>query len=527
MVAEAASKLEAKKANALLVGIGDLATLRPGATKRLTFVFRAATRADDPAAFLKHFKTILAAGPPKRTLPLDAMEAIGVTIERASLRSVGEAGRLLDSVDEMLDAIARHTPPGVPADLAPFLKAVKRAEDAAAFIDGVSRLIGGLAEPGAGLPKASLARIGERLGKMPRGKIQDFIDGAARLVAERPGAVRRLSHLLEAATKVDNPSVFLDQVRRISDALGDADELVGKIGRKTGRQSGATASAYVEKLVDVLEQTPRRPDLKGVSDPLEDLLSASTKRADPVGYLDAARALYTRRISLNALTVLARKADAGSIDLAWLRSKNLDNWLLDFLGRNPRTSWGTFKRASRIGAKAGDPVVIRARSKLRGLAGEFAATLPLTTGQLATNNRIIDLVPEVGVAGTILDYLAETADGVFRRLEIKAWSKSYWEKIYFAINNMFASPKIYQEQVKKPLDSLRRMLGQLKAGRDALGASPILALSDEFQKLAPDTRRSLVKFIMTNAPPGTQIVWLDAAQIRMVANDLARQLDIP
>jgi hypothetical protein len=525
-VADAARKMEPAKADSFLRAIKDTADLRPDSVKRLTGAFRAAARADDPGAFLHRLQGIMVSGPPGQALPIDTLDSIVTQVERVSRTSSAAAREMLDTVDSMLGRFATRVPPGAPVELAPLLRAIERADDPAAYLHGMRGLVEGLSHPECKLSKAALSRIGERVNTMPRTRVQAFVDAAGALVQERPRQVAHLAALIETAAKVDAPGNFLAKVGRFADSVAHVEDLVAQVGRKTQRLSGERASAFLDKLVEFASQASRRADAVGGFDPIDVLIAASTRKADPVAFLDVAGELYRRRISMSALRVLARKAEAGKIDLIWLHSRKVDDWLLDFLGRNPRTSWRTFQAAGASGAKG--PTIARAKSRLRGLAGEFAPELPLTTGQLAVNQRVIDLTSEVTVRGTILDYLALTDDGLLRGLEVKAWTAGYWQTIIYAIERRDDVLLKETKEVLEPLASLERLFKQLRAAREATGASPILALSDEFAKIQPpEMRKMLLDLITDNAPAGTRIAWLNDAEIRKVANELARQLGIP
>ena len=284
---------------------------------------------------------------------------------------------------------------------------------------------------------------------------------------------------------------------------------------------------YLRKVGDVLEQTPRRGRIEGALDPLDRLIEASARKADPMAFLDDALALYGRKgVSVEALTVLAEKARNRRIDLGWLRGRTqLDDWLLDFLARNNKTPWRSLRRASL--PNASDFELRYARGAVRGKAGEFLPLLPLTQGELAVRSGIIDYQPELQIQGGVVDYVALAADGRLHGVEIKAWGSRYCGEVASALQYHVTRNLADPDSLAR-LESLDRLVNQLWAmANSANGVPPVLVMSDALLRLSQRRQTLLRAHILLRGPPGTQIIFISEDEIKMISREFQRQLDIP
>jgi hypothetical protein len=180
------------------------------------------------------------------------------------------------------------------------------------------------------------------------------------------------------------------------------------------------------------------------------------------------------------------------VDLGWLSSTGLTAEDLHFLAKDKMTNWRSFQKAA---AEPGNLVEqIRARSRLRGIAGELVterAAHKLFPGYRITGRQV------VLEGGSIVDFELVAVDGsLHHAVEVKGWTVDTWRKALKAWEaSREAMIKLDAEQ-ERLVRQLRGLIKQMKdAARDPRG-KPFLICSDKLNEAA---KVKLGNFLRQNA----------------------------
>lgn len=171
----------------------------------------------------------------------------------------------------------------------------------------------------------------------------------------------------------------------------------------------------------------------------DDVAMAALRRAadavDPVAFLKNIDWVMTYKgIKVDARRALVRQAvmRENPLDLAWLRTTELADDMLEFMAIDPATNWATFMKVSKkpsdyfpsaLKKKLGKDDYAQAGAKLRGVAGEMMFVVDKVP--LPGDFKIV--ARQVDALGKKIDFGLENAAGHPALLEVKAWNAQRWE----------------------------------------------------------------------------------------------------
>ncbi|HSP78245.1 MAG TPA: hypothetical protein VLQ93_06930, partial [Myxococcaceae bacterium] len=263
-------------------------------------------------------------------------------------------------------------------------------------------------------------------------------------------------------------------------SLGERSEAWARAWSAVARRAAALPAKEAREYLEAVEslRAAARPAAESA---VAELLRGSGKmtRQQPSLFLQEAEWLVRRPgLEEEALTVLARKAGKGVLNLRWLGSTKLTAEDLNFLARDEMTPWKTFKDA--VEQPGNLNLQLQARRALRGIAGE-----------METERSAQKLIPGYKVSGRqvtmedghIIDFdLEAAADGTVRRaLEVKGWTADTWRRALKAWKLDAAGAQLDPRQ-KQLLRQLKRLVEQLKDAAQAPRGKPFLVITDELDQ---------------------------------------------
>jgi hypothetical protein len=248
--------------------------------------------------------------------------------------------------------------------------------------------------------------------------------------------------------------------------------------------------------------------------------SGATGLAEPAKYLKDAEWLVRHpKLAPEALSVLARKASMGKVDLEWLSSTTLTADDLNFLAKDKNTPWELFKQAAQ--EPGNRTVQMRARARLRGIAGELVAgrsTHRLFPGYRLTGRQV------AVEGGTIIDFELVAADGSVRHaVEVKGWTNATWRQALDAWDAARSDPTKLDAHQRLLVKQLRNAIKQLNNAAKGSRGPPILICSD---KLKGAAKRGLERLLSDEAP-STQLRHIEEVDMLATTRRLRAAFKLP
>ncbi|MFI9387426.1 DUF4157 domain-containing protein [Kutzneria sp. NPDC052558] len=339
------------------------------------------------------------------------------------------------------------------------------------------------------------------------------------------------SRLLSTLTAAGQRTAAAERVVPLLQQIAARDAQAAKHVTAVLRAAAELAPASVDAFLSAIEQVLRaRPALEAE---LTGFLRAATREGNPIAYLADVRWLVSQHaISDDAVRVFAQKAPTRyAVDLAWLRTTGLTPQDISRLGADPITKWNEFRRAALAAADLSIPLadrrelVIRALTKTRGIAAELAVDEQEAAGGIVPGHRISGKQVEMG--DSIIDFeVAPTGrTGQTRGFEVKGHNLNRWRELMNAWDRRAATDLTNTERgFLRNLAGIGRQLADAAAARG--GRAPFLGVTSQLN--AP-TRARLTAWLATEAPPGTQLIFVDEARIQAVYKRLqtALHLEVP
>jgi hypothetical protein len=289
------------------------------------------------------------------------------------------------------------------------------------------------------------------------------------------------------------------------------------VARRAAELPAERARAYLVAVESL--STSARPAAKPA---LAEVLrgSGATGLAEPAKYLKDAEWLVRHpKLAPEALSVLARKASMGKVDLEWLSSTTLTADDLNFLAKDKNTPWELFKQAAQ--EPGNRTVQMRARARLRGIAGELVAgrsTHRLFPGYRLTGRQV------AVEGGTIIDFELVAADGSVRHaVEVKGWTNATWRQALDAWDAARSDPTKLDAHQRLLVKQLRNAIKQLNNAAKGSRGPPILICSD---KLKGAAKRGLERLLSDEAP-STQLRHIEEVDMLATTRRLRAAFKLP
>lgn len=205
-------------------------------------------------------------------------------------------------------------------------------------------------------------------------------------------------------------------------------------------------------------------------------LLVDAMRADDalVALAEGERLLANTGLSDEAVMVLAKKAGANRLDVAWFNELDLDVKKLDFIARDKGAPWRLFKRAWENPWNT--ELQEQAEKALRGYAGEMLAEELIP--ELLPRYRIASRQQKMG--SSIIDFLLKEPGRLGRTpgLEVKAWHKDMWDAIGSGLYKRRVSHQAMEDVEALGLEWLDDLSTQLNNAKAATKAEPFLVMSN-------------------------------------------------
>ena len=319
-----------------------------------------------------------------------------------------------------------------------------------------------------------------------------------------------ITTLREAGASTEVAERVFKQLQELASKSKDMARAQGALARRAEAMAPAAAADYMNAIERALQVRPGATEIAG-------FLRASTRAPDPIAFLGDVEWLLARRgVGLEAVEALGNKAADKMLDLAWLRTTQLTDRDLSFLGRNPQTWWKSLRDA------AIDPTkehVIVAQLAIRGASAEIV--VQRTAKELFPGFRITG--QQVEVEGGVMDYRLTATDGLGKQYgaEVKGWTKNTWSEALSGYRARLTgiATKI-EEKAARKIDG---MLRQLKNARTATNNDPFLVISDAIKEKDKLALEALLKA----EAPGTQIKTVSEEAILETGRQLRTALGIP
>src|SRR5204862_271648 len=111
------------------------------------------------------------------------------------------------------------------------------------------------------------------------------------------------------------------------------------VARRAARLAPTEVNLFLKRVAAVLDTR------KALAGKLGGFLRYAMRADDALKALEQVEVLAARAgLSDEAIEVLAKKAGAGSVDVEWLNSLDMDLSRLDFMARDPNAPWRPFRR---------------------------------------------------------------------------------------------------------------------------------------------------------------------------------------
>jgi hypothetical protein len=330
-------------------------------------------------------------------------------------------------------------------------------------------------------------------------------------------AARALGGLRGAGLATQQAEKTLQALKLLAAESPEMARAYNAVARRAAALPADKAQAYlaaVEKL---------RTSARGTAKPvLAQLLrrSGAPSLADPFAFLKDAEWLVGHpELDAEAVSVLAKKACTGGVDLGWLRSTGLALEDLIFMARDKRTTWRLFQGAA---AEPGDwTLQRRAREQLRGIAGEMLTerhARKLFPGYRMTGRQV------KLEGGHFTDHELTSMDGsrIRHGVEVKGWNENRWRQSLDAWMARQGDRKLNAEQ-EVLVEKLQHLLDQLADAAKAPRGPPFLVSTGQ---LNGPTRVKLLDFLRRNARH-TQLIHIEEAQMLEKTKQLRAALNLP
>jgi hypothetical protein len=334
----------------------------------------------------------------------------------------------------------------------------------------------------------------------------------AELAAQRAMAGLRTAGL--GAQVAERALGTLKGLAEESQALARASVAVARRAAKLPADKAQAYLAAVESLC-----TSARPAARPA---LAALLRGSVTPgvAEPATFLKDAEWLVRHpKLAPEALSALAQKASTGKVDLGWLNSTALTADDLNFLAKDKNTPWELFKQAAQ--EPGNRPAQMRARARLRGIAGELVAersTHGLFPGYRLTGRQV------AVEGGTIIDFELIAADGSIRHaVEVKGWTNATWRRALEAWDAAKSDATKLDAHQRLLVKQLRGAIKQLNNAAKGSRGPPFLVCSDKLKGAARDDLRA---FLDAQAP-ATQLKQIGEVEMVSATKRLRAAFKLP
>ncbi|HEY1404263.1 MAG TPA: hypothetical protein VGB05_09065, partial [Pyrinomonadaceae bacterium] len=442
----------------------------------------ASTKAKNPAGFLGAATKIAGAGKDAgERVTREALDDIAAKVAKLARTDPSAAHKYLNELGDVLDAFK----PKKPRELAGFLQATARLDDSKAFTTKLKKFAANMKRNGVVIPEKTMRDVSDALGELPPDKAAKYLD-----------------------------------------ALDDF--------------TGSFSSKELKNL-DGFIAGSRKP-----------------KSGDPAAFLAAAKELVSQRnkgLTNEAIDMLAAKAGRGKLDVEWLIQTDLykdkaARELFNFMAEDPKTAWNLFRRVAR------DPnneyLSRLANARVRGIVGEYLTLLrgrqikeALKLTRDPAGRKTMKALKDAGITEIVsrqsevirplkggkfsrseIDFKVRTKAGV-HGLEVKTYTKEYWEKIldaWEARSKLGKKQKLTDEQLDA-VGSLDHMIKQLTDAA-TLGHPPFLMTSDVIGNMDVARTKLLENILMNNMPPGTNILKMPEADIKATTTVVQKLLGL-
>ncbi|HEX5744599.1 MAG TPA: hypothetical protein VFZ09_00065 [Archangium sp.] len=330
-------------------------------------------------------------------------------------------------------------------------------------------------------------------------------------------AARALGGIRGAGLAAEVAEKTLEALKQLAAESQEMGRAYSSVARRAAALPADKAHAYLSA-VESLRTTGH-----GAAKPaLAELLrhSGSPGLADPLAFLKEARWLIgLQALDAEALSVLARKACTGGVDLGWLRATGLAMEDLDFMARDKKTPWRLFQQAA---AEPGNWTrQLKAREQLRGIAGEMLTER--NAQKLFPGHRLTGRQVKLE-GGRVIDLELTSTDRLRTQhgVEVKGWNDTRWRKALNAWSGRHGLTRLDEAQ-KTLIEQLQRLLKQITDAAKAPRGKPFLVSTDE---LSRPTQFKLLDFLQENAP-GTMLIQVEEAQILEKTRQLRAALKLP